>query len=128
MFLLTRFLIPCQKKDSDPTTNSSGKRRSLAALVLSRVCCKIRGRGLSAEPRKILMLCGFGSDGENWKKAQEIRAGKRSKAWLMDSSSKDGENDDYGMDAFEQERVKGLEAIANLGTGDKAAWRALDSL
>jgi hypothetical protein len=122
MYLLSRFLIDVQKKDSDPTTNSAGKPRTLAALALSRICCKIGGRGLSAKPGKILLLAGFGSDGTNWQKAKELRAEKKSKAWLLEAEGDDG------MAEFEDARVKGLDAVAKLGFGDKNAWRALDAL
>ena len=121
LFLLHRFLI-APSKTGIPTTDADGRKRTVAALAVSRVVLKYRGHARSVHPGRALSLAGFGLDASNWQRARSFSRAE-GKAFLLDETADDG------LAADEDRLRRGLEADNALGSGsDKAPWMRLMEL
>ena len=99
----------------------------LCCLGLSKITCKLSGRKGTVAPGRAFAANGFGPDGSNWQRIQDLRQSapryKASKDWLATGGDSDG------LEMYQERNKKALEVINRLGGGEqKAVWLELNKL
>lgn len=95
-------------------------------LMLMKGVCRLPKQKGVTRCGRLISAAGFGPDATNWNQALKLRKERKIKAWMEGLEDPDGSD---GLEAYEEDRVKALELLNQLGSGDKKdAWLAVDAI
>ncbi|GAA94356.1 uncharacterized protein L969DRAFT_201814 [Mixia osmundae IAM 14324] len=139
-YLLHRWLIKPSGKDPNEIKGTrTGKRATVAAIGLSKICFSVstvphpnapdqskRRVRQTAHPGRVFALSGYGTSVSNWSLAKDLRKAKQSRQWLAGHPNTIAPTDiGDGQLAFEQKRARLAEILSRLAGGDRSVWREL---